>query len=198
MDRSQQGVVPRTCLSKNTVKPRQGPPPQGRPGGPGPRGPNSPQMRGPPGLYGQPPRPMTPQGPPRPMTPQGAPRPMTPQGAPRPMTPQGGRNSPAPYAQPGRPMTPTGRNSPAPMGRPRAQSNAGPAPYQAYAPQARSMSPGPYGAPGLMKPPTRPDEATRRRSNSMGSMGNTQSVKPLSPTNSMPSVARKPVPGRTG
>ncbi|PTB61435.1 hypothetical protein BBK36DRAFT_1164024, partial [Trichoderma citrinoviride] len=61
LDRSRQGVVPRTCLSTRPVKPR---PPQGRPpvpaaGGP-PRGNNSPP--------GQ--RPMTPQGQ-RPMTPQG-------------------------------------------------------------------------------------------------------------------------------
>ncbi|KIW05646.1 uncharacterized protein PV09_03514 [Verruconis gallopava] len=175
MDRSQQGVVPRTCLSKNTVKPRQGPPPQGYPGGPGPRGPNSP-MRGPGGSgpvpYGQAPRPMTPQG----------------------------RNSPAPYGQPGRPMTPqgrpmtpTGRNSPAP-GRPRAQSNAGPAQYTAYAPQGRSMSPGPY----LQGPPARPDEASRKRSNSTSNMGNVQPPKPLSLTAGVPasSVSRKPVPGQ--
>jgi hypothetical protein len=181
MDRSQQGVAPRTCLSKNTVKPRQGPPPQGRPGAPGPRGANSPQMRGPPG------RPMTPQ------SGRNSPAQFAQSG--RPMTPNG-RNSPAPFAQPGRPMTPTGRNSPAP-GRARAQSNAGPAPYQAYAPQGRSMSPGPYGLPG-MQPPSRPDAASRGRSNSMSNMGNGNlpPVKPLSPTSAAPGVSRKPVPGQ--
>lgn len=54
MDRTQQGVVPRTCLSKMPVKPRpQGPPPM-RPDG----------------------RPMTPTGPPGMMPP-----PLTPTGA---------------------------------------------------------------------------------------------------------------------
>jgi hypothetical protein len=164
MDRSQQGVVPRTCLSKNTVKPRQGPPPQGRPNGP----PNG--QRGPPPPGFQPGRPMTPTG----------------------------RNSPAPYGPgpQGRPMTPNGgRNSPAPGQGPR--NGPGPAPYAAYIPQ-RSMSPGPYGAPGGMAPPpSRPDAASRQRSNSLGSappqqQGPVQPVKPLSPQSS---VARKPVPG---
>ncbi|KAM3414060.1 hypothetical protein BST61_g10719 [Cercospora zeina] len=70
MDRSKQGVAPRTCLSKLPVKPRpQGPPP---PGGWRPSTPNG-QQRGPP-----------PNGPPRgPMGPPGAmqPRPLTPQSA---------------------------------------------------------------------------------------------------------------------
>jgi len=173
MDRSQQGVVPRTCLSKNSVKPRPGPPPQQR--GPprnGPNGPNSP-MRGPP-----------PQG--RPMTPTGgrnSPAPF--QQAPRPMSPAGGRNSPAPG------------------GRARAGSSAGApgAAYAAYAPQGRSMSPGPYGAPGgMMPPPSRPDAASRPRANSLGSAGaqapQLPPVKPLSPqSSSAGGVARKPVPG---
>ncbi|KAJ9648847.1 hypothetical protein H2199_000760 [Coniosporium tulheliwenetii] len=41
MDRSQQGVAPRTCLSKHAVKPRPASPAQGRPRG------ASPQLRGP-------------------------------------------------------------------------------------------------------------------------------------------------------
>ena len=66
MDRSQQGVCPRTCLSKLPVKPRpQGPPPQngpnGRPMGSPPKG-----SRGPPppgvGANGMMPRPLTPTG----------------------------------------------------------------------------------------------------------------------------------------
>jgi hypothetical protein len=113
LDRTQQGVVPRTCLSARPVKPRapqgaQRPGPPVNPSGQYPRGPN--QHHGP----GQ--RPMTPQG--RPMTPQG--RPMTPQD--RPMTPQGmpsqgrPRMGPAAPSGPGpRPMSPAGRpQSPGP------------------------------------------------------------------------------------
>jgi hypothetical protein len=48
MDRSQQGVAPRTCLSKQPLKPRQGPPPGARAGPP----------RSGPGLMGPPPRPI--------------------------------------------------------------------------------------------------------------------------------------------
>ncbi|KXS96607.1 hypothetical protein AC578_10439 [Pseudocercospora eumusae] len=71
MDRSQQGVAPRTCLSKVPVKPRpQGPPPQGA--GPGPRGP-------PPGAR----RPAGPNGPPNAMVP-------------RPLTPTQSSRSPSP------------------------------------------------------------------------------------------------------
>ncbi|KAH7031575.1 uncharacterized protein B0I36DRAFT_124329 [Microdochium trichocladiopsis] len=122
LDRSVQGVVPRTCLSTRPVKPRPAPGP--RPGPPvnpnGQRGP-----RGPPGP-GQ--RPMTPQG--RPMTPQGGPgygRPESP--AMRQMRPQ----SPAH----GRPMSPNGmapRNGPpgvSPMN-PQASVGRKPVPGQAY------------------------------------------------------------------
>jgi hypothetical protein len=48
MDRSQQGVAPRTCLSKVPLKPRQGPPPGARAGPP----------RSGPGAMGPPPRPI--------------------------------------------------------------------------------------------------------------------------------------------
>lgn len=99
LDRSQQGVCPRTCLSARPVKPRpanpqaaRGPPPGMRV--PGPQG-----------------RAMTPNGQGRPMTPNGqSPRPMTPNGQNgRPMTPngQGGRTMTPQGLQP-RPMTPTG------------------------------------------------------------------------------------------
>ena len=78
MDRSQQGVTPRTCLSKLPVKPRpQGPPPQDGPPG-RPMGPPPPGMR-------------------RPQSPQVnamVPRPLTPTGRERSSTV--GRNSPAP------------------------------------------------------------------------------------------------------
>lgn len=108
LDRSQQGVVPRTCLSTRPVKPR---PQQNGPRGP-PPGMRVPQQQRPgPGPQGQqgPPRSMTPQGgPPRPLTPQG-------QGQPtRPMTPQGQQGSP-------RVMTP--QDTPQ-QGRPHAGSNA--------------------------------------------------------------------------
>ncbi|KAG5912933.1 hypothetical protein E4U42_001687, partial [Claviceps africana] len=63
LDRSQQGVVPRTCLSTRPVKPRS---PEG---GPRPGIPVNPLGQFPKGL---PPRPMTPQG--RPMTPQSLPQ----------------------------------------------------------------------------------------------------------------------------
>ncbi|KAJ8114636.1 hypothetical protein OPT61_g3533 [Boeremia exigua] len=68
MDRTQQGVVPRTCVSKHPVKPRTGPPRQGPP---------PPHMRGPPIRS--------------PMGPGGIPQP-------RPMSPADGRSSPHPPA----------------------------------------------------------------------------------------------------
>ncbi|KAF2421854.1 hypothetical protein EJ08DRAFT_490121 [Tothia fuscella] len=195
MDRSQQGVVPRTCLSKTTVKARPaGPAPQGRPNGP-PRG--SPQMRSPGG-------PMGPSGhnSPRPMTPQGRPDPPSGRNSPAPYpggraSPAfGGRASPAPYAQAPRPLSPAGR----PAGRARAASNA--SPYAPYNPNQRSQSPGPYGA-GQLKPTQRP-ENQRRRSNSMSNMappnmGSPPTSSPLS-ASSIPPLSqipmRKPVPGQ--
>jgi hypothetical protein len=121
--------------------------------------------------------------------------------APRPLTPTG-RSSPAPpYAQPPRPASPYGQGRPAspyghpssPMTRPRANSNA--SPYIAYQPQGRSMSPGPYGA-GQMKPP-RPD-VSRARSNSLGQVTpkvNSPPIgsSPLAPLNQVP--ARKAIGG---
>lgn len=184
MDGSKSGVVPRTCLSKNALKPRPQNGPPGRPG----------------------------QGPMTPVRPNGAPRPMTPQGrnspapfaqAPRPLTPTGrGPSNPSapPFAQVPRPA------SASPAGRQRAASNAGPAPYIAYVPngqpqnravsQPRSMSPGPYGAAGL-KPSARP-ENTRRRSQSVSMIDTNKAVAGsppavLSPLGQMP--ARKPVGG---
>lgn len=146
MDRSQQGVVPRTCLSKHAVKPR--PPPGQDPRGP-PR--NSPP-RGPP------------RGPP-PMGPPGgrnSPGPFGPPGPGRPMTPTG-RNSPGPngmppmalFGNPGRPGSPGMRGPPGPGGRARSGS------------VPRSMSPGPYGSGG--RPQMAPGD-TRRRSNSMSQL----------------------------
>jgi hypothetical protein len=81
MDRSKQGVVPRTCLSKHPVKPRQGPAtPSGRP-----RGPPPPGMRGPPSGRNSP-----------------AAYPQSGRNSPGPRS-----MSPAPYATSSRPLTPT-------------------------------------------------------------------------------------------
>lgn len=189
MDRSQQGVVPRTCLSKHPVKPRTGPPRQGPP---------PPHMRGPPIRS--------------PMGPGGIPQP-------RPMSPADGRSSPHPPAlspATGR-MSPGPRQMPPPQMqgplRSRGQSNA---PYPGspqarersnsnapYAGAPRSMSPGPYGG-GPMAPPP---QMGRPRSNSAGQVNgarrgpapgpspmnpNAGSMSPP-PANSIPN--RKPVPG---
>ncbi|OTA58298.1 hypothetical protein K449DRAFT_122001 [Hypoxylon sp. EC38] len=122
LDRSQQGVVPRTCLSTRPVKPRPaGGPPNGRNGPPvnpsGPRGPRGPGPNYPPGS-----RPMTPQSG-RPESPMM--RPMT---AGRPQSPAMMRpNSPAT----GRPMSPYGS-------RPASPANGRP-----MSPGPRAQSPGP-------------------------------------------------------
>ena len=91
LDRSQQGVVPRTCLSPRPVKPRpqQGAP---RPGPPiSPSGPG-PQARLDPGFSGQP-YPMSPAS--RPMSPYG---PQSPAGG-RPQSPAGRVQSPGPRSR---------------------------------------------------------------------------------------------------
>ncbi|KAL3955504.1 hypothetical protein ACCO45_011067 [Purpureocillium lilacinum] len=109
LDRSQQGVVPRTCLSTRPVKPRP-PPGAGRPGPPvAPNG----RPRGPSVSNGQ--RPMTPQG-----IPHGG-RPGRPESPSRPrMGPPGPRpTSPAGYG--GRPQSPMGMGRSMSPG-PRAQS----------------------------------------------------------------------------
>jgi len=127
LDRSQQGVVPRTCLSTRPVKPR--PPPGGHRGGPpvnpsrnngyrphqgmGPRNgppPNNGPYGRPQSPYGRPPSSQSSVGG-RPMSAAGGGRPMSPYGAARPASPAG----------PGRAMSP------------------GPGPGPAH----RSQSPGP-------------------------------------------------------
>lgn len=70
MDRSQQGVVPRSCLSKHPLKPRQPGPPRNRAPPPG--------MRGPPPFAGPPPRPLSPGGRNSPVPYGGPPRPASP------------------------------------------------------------------------------------------------------------------------
>ncbi|KAF7956573.1 hypothetical protein EAE96_003907 [Botrytis aclada] len=142
LDRSKQGVVPRTCLSTRPVKPRpqqpgpQGSPamrPQQRPMSPGmnqgpPRVPN--KDAGPPypsspmrpnGPPNGPPRPMGPngQGPPRgPGMLQGPPRSMSPAGPPRPMGPngQGPPRGPGMMQGPPRSMSPAGNRPMTPQG----------------------------------------------------------------------------------
>ncbi|KAJ4992569.1 variant SH3 domain-containing protein [Stagonosporopsis vannaccii] len=188
MDRTQQGVVPRTCLSKHPVKPRTGPPRQGPP---------PPHMRGPPIRS--------------PMGPGGIPQP-------RPMSPADGRSSPHPPAlspASGR-MSPGPRQMHSPQmhgPRNRAHSNA---PYPGspqargrsnsnapYAGPPRSMSPGPYGG-GPMAPPP---QMGRPRSNSASQVhgarrGPAPGPSPMNP-NAGPAPAplgsavpnRKPVPG---
>ncbi|PQE15429.1 SH3 domain protein [Rutstroemia sp. NJR-2017a BVV2] len=124
LDRSQQGVVPRTCLSTRPVKPRpqqngpRGPPPgmrivtqqQQRPMSPGMnQGPRMPNNQGPP--YPSSPsgnKPMTPIGP----NGQGMPRgPGMKQGPPRSMSPAGNRPMNQGPPQQG-PMTPQGQRPP--------------------------------------------------------------------------------------
>ncbi|KAH7350294.1 hypothetical protein BKA66DRAFT_447011 [Pyrenochaeta sp. MPI-SDFR-AT-0127] len=187
MDRSQQGVVPRTCLSKHPVKPRTGPPRQGPP---------------PPGMRGPPIR--------SPMGPGGVPQP-------RPLSPSSGRNSPHPPGlQPaGGRMSPAPRSmSPGPrqmspphmQGAPRARSNSNAPQYgpprgrsnsnAPYAAPQRSMSPGPYGGGPQMAPPP---EMGRPRSNSASQAGNPRrgpapGPSPMNP-NAGPMPSRKPVPG---
>ena len=119
LDRSEQGVVPRTCLSTRPVKPRQ---PQGGPRGPPVNPQRGPGSNSPPGY-----RPMTPQGrpggppyprpesPARPMTAQGhGPRPQSPAGGPpmgRPMSPGPRSQSPGPrLQQQNRPGSPSNMN----------------------------------------------------------------------------------------
>jgi hypothetical protein len=180
MDRSQQGVVPRTCLSKHPVKPRTGPP----------RGPPPTGMRGGPPIRS----PMGPGSGPQP-------RPSSPASGPNSPHPNG-RNSPGPRAMsPGpRQMSPhmqgppRGRsNSNAPQyGPPRGRSNSN-APY---AGPPRSMSPGPYGGGPQMAPPP---QMGRPRSNSANQVGNMRrgpapGPSPMNP-NAGPMPSRKPVPG---
>ncbi|KAH6958791.1 hypothetical protein DER45DRAFT_238386 [Fusarium avenaceum] len=129
LDRSRQGVVPRTCLSTRPVKPR--------PAQAGPR-------PGPPGKAGGPPRgpgPMTPNGN-RPQSPMGPP--MGPPGRPqgRPMSPGPRGQSPGPFqGQPqGRSMSPGPRSqSPGP----RSQSPAGDRSQSPNGTNRRNNPPGP-------------------------------------------------------
>ncbi|OAA61337.1 SH3 domain protein [Cordyceps fumosorosea ARSEF 2679] len=147
LDRSQQGVVPRTCLSTRPVKPRA---PQGAPR-PGP--PINPQGGYPQGSHPQGGYPRGPNQPGRPMTPQG--RPMTPQG--RPMTPQGPHPQQGMGPRPGGPMTPGRPQSPGPRyqgppsGRPQSPSGMNPRPM------------GPSGPSPMNPAPASPSQAPQRK-----------------------------------
>ncbi|KAJ5490883.1 hypothetical protein N7539_002450 [Penicillium diatomitis] len=161
MDRSQQGVAPRSCLSARPVKRRPRPPPGAGPG-PAPRGPLPPM-----GPHGRMPGPPPgdryyPQGPPGAAN---SSRPPYPAG---PMPPANG------FPAVPRPMSPGARSmSPAPRSRP--GPNPGP----------RSMSPGPYG-PGGMQRPAMP-VSQRQRSNSAGNMA--RPMASAAPLKSSPLVA---------
>ncbi|KAE9363621.1 hypothetical protein N431DRAFT_115821 [Stipitochalara longipes BDJ] len=166
LDRSRQGVVPRTCLSTRPVKPR----PQQN----GPRGPPPPGMRVP----QQQPRSMSPAGQARPMTPNGQqPRPMSPSQQ-RPMTPNGQHpRSMSPSMQ--RPMTPNGQH-PRPMSpsqqRPMQGRPASPSQMQSR----RNSPPGP----SAMNPQYSPSSSPPGPQFVSGS-----------PPNNSP-IGRKPVPGQ--
>ncbi|KAL2006681.1 hypothetical protein VTN00DRAFT_9349 [Thermoascus crustaceus] len=151
LDRSQQGVAPRTCLSARPVKPRS------RPSGSGP-GPRGLPVVGPNGC---------------PMSPACDPMSPAPSAQPARFYPQDGRSmSPGRPAMPGRPEPPRpqqGRPM-SPVQFPPAPRSQSPGPGNRPAPQ-RSMSPGPYGPPGMQKPST-PISQRRRSNSASGVLGN--------------------------
>ncbi|KAJ6032098.1 hypothetical protein N7540_002830 [Penicillium herquei] len=201
LDRSKQGVAPRSCLSARPVKPRPRPP-AGGPPGPGPRGPlmmgpngrsMSPAGRGPPSgrFYPGDVRPRSPigpgyGGPPPPRAypsrsmssnqfPGEFPIPRSMSPGPRSMSPGPRAMSPGPGMRPG----------------PRAMS-PGPGPYPRPGP--RSMSPGPYG--GMPRPAMPVNQ--RQRSNSAGNMSPPY-IPGVAPPRSSPLAATEPpVPAPMG
>ncbi|OAT06852.1 hypothetical protein BDBG_02991 [Blastomyces gilchristii SLH14081] len=181
LDRSAQGVVPRTCLSSRPVRPRprnqsnagpRGPPPMGYPPGgppsdsgrsmsmssqmshhsPNPNGPLTPRFQPP--ANGRPASPASPA--------PSSYRTFPPQQHPHPHQPH----------QNGRPMSPARF--------PHVPRSLSPGPGRI--PQPRSMSPGPYG-PGGMNKPAMSATANRRRSHStsaaMGPGGNPAGPAPV-------------------
>jgi hypothetical protein len=171
MDRTQQGVVPRTCVSKHPVKPRAGPPRQGPP---------PPHMRGPPIRS--------------PMGPGGIPQP-------RPLSPAEGLNShpsandrmaPGPHT-----MNPGPRQMASPQmqqgPRGRSHSNA------PYARPQRSMSPGPYGGGPQIAPPSQMGRPRSNSANQAGAprRGPAPGPSPMNPNTPVVGIvpSRKPVPG---
>ncbi|EEP82359.1 predicted protein [Uncinocarpus reesii 1704] len=148
LDRSQQGVAPRSCLSARPVKPRQRSPPGSGPRGPPPIG----------GVNG---RPMSPAGgrnspvpgpPPSGPPPQGPPR-FAPQQNSRPASPSSGYR---PYIAPGGP----------PVRFPDVPRSLSPGPGSRLPPQS-NRHPGPPGVNGLEKPNMPANQ--RQRSNSAAS-----------------------------
>ncbi|KAI1982538.1 hypothetical protein LOZ53_005856 [Ophidiomyces ophidiicola] len=142
LDRSQQGVAPRTCLSARPVKPRPR-------NGPGPRGP--PMIRDPNG------RPSSPAGGRNSPAPGPQPTGPLPNAPPR-FSPQ--QNGPPSPTSGYRPYNPNASAPPAQFPEVPRTASPGPSPR---IPQPRSMSPGPYGA-GVERPQM--PEAQRKRSNS--------------------------------
>ncbi|RDW79518.1 hypothetical protein BP6252_04156 [Coleophoma cylindrospora] len=212
LDRSQQGVVPRTCLSTRPVKPR---PAQNGPRGP-PRVPQqgrpmSPSMNQGPGA-GSPGsnRPMTPNGQQRPMTPNGGQqRPMTPNGQQRPMTPNGGQQRPMTPNGQQRPMTPNGgqQRPMTPNGsqqRPMAQGQGrarGPSVSQAQPPmQGRPRGPSVSQMqpqrPTVGPSPMNPSQAIPPQTESQPSTAQFQDRSQGPPPAPQGPVGRKPVPGQ--
>lgn len=184
MDGTQQGVVPRSCLSKQPLKPRPGPPPagarppMGSPQGPRARRPSNASSNGIPVL-----------GQPRPLSPATGRKSPGPQGPPQ-GHPRVGSN--ASFAVQPRPMSPaSGRNSPGP----RAMS-----PVNPVGPRQRSQSNASFNAPR----PQFAQDAQRPRANSMGTAGRgtPPGPSPLAPApapgagtnDAVPQ--RKPVPGQ--
>ncbi|KAF4445936.1 hypothetical protein F53441_10356 [Fusarium austroafricanum] len=171
LDRSRQGVVPRTCLSTRPVKPRpaQGGPRPGPPvkaGGPRGPGPNQPQGQRPmtQGNFGQG-RPASPAGP---MNSNGS-RPQSPMGPPG--RPHGGPMSPGPRSQSSGP-----RN--------------GPPGAQPMSPGPRSQSPGPAGS------RSQSPSGMNRRNSPPGPSPMNPSQDPSPGPSSSGSLNRKPVPGQ--
>ncbi|CAI6335045.1 unnamed protein product [Periconia digitata] len=169
MDRSQQGVVPRTCLSKLPVKPRTGPPRQQTP----PGGPGSPRMRGPPPPLGAQPRPLSPA------SGRNSPHP--------PMLSSGnGRMSPGP-----RTMSPgPNRQQQPPQGRNRSHSNA---------PRAASPGPHSMAPPQMGRPRSNSAGGAARREPQQGhgpSPMNPNAAANANVNASAPMPTRKPLPGQ--
>ena len=170
LDRSQQGVAPRSCLSARPVKPRPRPPPGA---GPGPRGP---PVMGPNGRPMSPAGGRMPPGPgPMPKQPRFYPQGSAPMSPGRPMSPARSGPPQSPYPQ--RPVSPA--SFPAVPHSLAAGPNGRPSP-------PRSMSPGPYGPPGARKPNVPPTQRTR--SNSAGAAGQSPLTGVPSAPSSLPST----------
>ncbi|TVY38224.1 hypothetical protein LSUB1_G004232 [Lachnellula subtilissima] len=137
LDRAQQGVVPRTCLSTRPVKPR-------------------PQQKGPPTARGPPPPPgmrLPQQG--RPMSPamnNGPPRSQSPSG--RPMSPAMNNGPPRSQSPSGRPMTPNGSHPRGPPNNQQGRQRSG----SASQVQARRNSP---PGPSRMNPNAPPSDGSQ-------------------------------------